>query len=168
MQPVFQDPSASLDPHWRVGDIVAEPLRHLCPEMTADERAARVAALLAQVDLPEDIARRLPASLSGGQAQRVAIARALAPEPAMLVLDEATSALDTLVAAEIIALLRTLQRDAGVAMLWVTHDLAAAQALCRRVAVMEAGGIVEQGLFAEVIARPAHPETARLVAAARH
>lgn len=166
IQPVFQDPLASLDPLWKVADIVAEPLRHLRPDVLAGERGKRVETVLSRVGLDAAIAGRLPRSLSGGQAQRVAIARALAAEPDMLLLDEATSALDVLAGGDILALLAQLQRDTGLSLLFVTHDLAAARRLCHRVAVMEAGRVVEEGMMADIIARPSHPVTQRLVHAA--
>lgn len=166
IQPVFQDPLASLDPHWKVADIIAEPLRHLRPDLLPGERTAKVETVLMRVGLDAAIAGRLPRSLSGGQAQRVAIARALAAEPDMLLLDEATSALDVLSGGEILALLAQLQREAGLSLLFVTHDLAAARRLCHRIAVMEAGRIVEEGILADVIGRPAHAVTQGLVRAA--
>lgn len=167
IQPVFQDPVASLDPGWHVADIIAEPLRHLMPDLSQAERDARVAAALASVELPVEIARRRPRALSGGQAQRVAIARALIADPEMLLLDEATSALDVLVASQILALLGRLQNERRLAILCITHDLALARQLCHRIAVLEAGRIVETGPTAAVIAHPQHPVTQRLVAASR-
>ncbi len=165
IQPVFQDPLASLDPRWRVSDIIAEPLVHLRPDLTSWARAGLVKKALQLVDLDGALADRLPSGLSGGQAQRVAIARALVAEPQMLVLDEATSALDPLVGAGIVALLRRLQRDQGVAMLVITHDLALAAQFCHRALVLDAGRIVEEGPMAELIARPQADMTRRLVAA---
>jgi ABC-type glutathione transport system ATPase component len=167
IQPVFQDPVASLDPLWRVSDIVAEPLRHLRPDLSSWARAGRVKAALHDVELPGEFADRMPRSLSGGQAQRVAVARALVAEPEMLLLDEATSALDVLVAGQILALLARLQRERGLAILCITHDLALARQLCHRVAVLDGGKIVETGPTEDVIARPAHPVTQRLVRASR-
>lgn len=167
IQPVFQDPVASLDPRWTVADIVAEPLRHLMPDLTKAERVARVAAALVEVELPADFAARHPRALSGGQAQRVAIARALVAEPQMLLLDEATSALDVLVAAQIVALLQKLQRERGLSILAITHDLPLARLLCHRVAVLDQGRIVESGKTEAIIAAPAHPVTQRLVTASR-
>jgi microcin C transport system ATP-binding protein len=167
LQPVFQDPLASLDAQWRIGDIVAEPLRHLRPELDAAARRQRVATMLDEVGLDAGFADRRPASLSGGQAQRVAIARALAPEPQMLLLDEATSALDMLVAGSILDLLGRLQRERGLAILMITHDLAVARRLCHRIVVIDAGRIVEQGPAERLIAHPEHPVTRRLVAASR-
>ncbi|MDB5683823.1 MAG: transporter-like protein [Sphingomonas bacterium] len=165
MQPVFQDPAASLDPRWRVADIVAEPLRHLTG-LDAGARAERVVAALAEVELGSGFANRRPAELSGGQAQRVAIARALVAGPELLLLDEATSALDVLVGRQVIDLLARLQRDRNLAILMITHDLAVARRLCHRIAVMDAGRIVEEGETERVIAAPRHPVTQRMVASA--
>jgi ABC-type glutathione transport system ATPase component len=124
-----------------------------------------VAHLLDEVELGAAFASRRPGELSGGQAQRVALARALAADPALLLLDEATSALDVLVGARVIDLLARLQRSRGLALLFITHDLALARRLCHRIAVMEAGRIVETGETATVIANPSHPATRRLVTA---
>jgi ABC-type glutathione transport system ATPase component len=162
IQPVFQDPVASLDPRWTVTDIIAEPLKWLAPD--ADIQS-RVSELLAEVDLPLEFAQRKPAALSGGQAQRVAIARALAAGPDMLLLDEATSALDPLVAGGVTALFARLQKERGLSMLFITHDLALARRVAHRIAVMEDGVIVEmasrEGLFAD----PQAEATKRLIAA---
>jgi ABC-type glutathione transport system ATPase component len=165
IQPVFQDPVASLDPLWRVADIIAEPLKHLMPDLARTERDARVAAALEHVELSSEFAVRTPRSLSGGQAQRVAIARALVAEPEMLLLDEATSALDVLVAAQILALFAKLQRERRLSILCITHDLALARQLCHRVAVLDSGKVVETGSTDEVIANPQHLVTQRLVKA---
>jgi len=165
IQPVFQDPIASLDPLWRVEDIIAEPLRHLRPELGTADRTERVKSLLREVELEPDLADRRPASLSGGQAQRVAIARALIADPEMLLLDEATSALDVLVAARVLDLLADLQRRRRLAILLITHDLAVARRLCHRIAVLDQGHIVEEGPADRVIGNPAHEVTRRLVAA---
>ena len=167
IQPVFQDPVASLDPLWRVGDIIAEPLKHLMPELSRAEREARMAAALEHVELTPDFATRTPHSLSGGQAQRVAIARALVAEPQMLLLDEATSALDVLVAAQIISLFARLQRERKLAILCITHDLALARQLCHRLVVLDAGRVVETGPTDAVITNPKHPVTQRLVKASQ-
>ena len=165
IQPVFQDPVASLDPHWRVLDIVTEPLRNLRPDLTKVEGHEMARQVLADVDLTEDFLARLPTSLSGGQAQRVAIARAIIASPQLLVLDEATSALDPLVGAEILKLLLRLQDENGLSLLFITHDIAAARRLCHRIAVMEEGLIVETGKMQEVIDHPMHPATQKLIAA---
>lgn len=165
IQPVFQDPLASLDPRWRVSQIIAEPLEYLRPDLTAWARAGLVKKALQLVELDGALADRRPDSLSGGQAQRVALARALVTEPEMLILDEATSALDPLVAAQIVALLRRLQADQRIAMLVITHDLALAAQFCHRALVLDAGQIVEQAAMAQLIAYPQAPMTQKLVAA---
>lgn len=162
IQPVFQDPVASLDPRWTVADIIAEPLRWLAPEADKDER---VRVLLEEVGLPVDFATRKPAALSGGQAQRVALARALAPSPDMLLLDEATSALDPLVADGIAGLFGRLQRERGLSLLFITHDLALARRMAHRIAVMQAGQIVEIAAREDLFANPQAEATRRLIAA---
>jgi microcin C transport system ATP-binding protein len=165
VQPVFQDPVASLDPQWRVHDIIAEPLRHLEPGLDSATIDTRVSAVLAEVALDPGLAMRRPADLSGGQAQRVAIARALIANPAMLLLDEATSALDVLVAGTILDLLGRLQRDRGLAILMITHDLAVARRLCHRIVVIEDGAVVEDAPTEQLIASARHPAAQRLVTA---
>jgi len=167
MQAVFQDPIASLDPQWSVIESVAEPLRYLMPELGAGERRTRALMALEAVELDPAFADRRPAQLSGGQAQRVAIARALVARPELLILDEATSALDVLVAGRILALLETLQRERGVAILLITHDIAVARRLCHRIAVMEAGRIVEEGPSAALVATPRSAAAEALVTASR-
>ena len=163
---VFQDPYASLDPRMRVADLVAEPLRiHAIGD--AASRAAKARALLVAVGLDPALATRWPHQLSGGQRQRIAIARALACDPDLLVCDEAVSALDAHHRRGVLDLLARLKRDRGLALLFVTHDLAAAAAVAERIAVLEAGRIVELGDAAEVLAHPRHPHTQALVAARR-
>ncbi|KQR86318.1 ABC transporter ATP-binding protein [Microbacterium sp. Leaf179] len=161
VQPIYQDPFSSLDPRMKVGDAIAEPLRSLGIE---GDRRARVAGLLADVGLPADAAERYPDAFSGGQRQRIAIARALAPSPRLLLADEPVSALDTSVRMQVIDLLRSLARERGIGMLLVSHDLTIVSALCARIAVLEGGRIVEVGETAEVLSRPQHPYTARLLA----
>ena len=139
IQPVFQDPQASLDPLWKVLDIVAEPLAYFSPELSKADRHARALAALESVELSEVYAQRSARQLSGGQAQRVAIARALVSEPEMLLLDEATSALDVLTVAGIVALLKRLRAERNLSLLMITHDQALAETLCDRVLVMNAG-----------------------------
>ena len=161
---VFQDPSASLDPRLAVADLVTEPLRiHGIGD--ADSRRARAAALLGDVGLDAALLDRKPHALSGGQKQRVAIARALACDPDVLVCDEAVSALDAHHRAAVLALLARLKRERALALLFVTHDLDAAAALCERIAVLEAGRIVEEGPTRAVLAAPSHPHTRALAAA---
>lgn len=162
IQPVFQDPLASLDPRWSVADIILEPVKWLAPEENRNEQAQD---LLEEVGLPRDFASRKPASLSGGQAQRVAIARALAANPAMLLLDEATSALDPLVADGVVGLFGRLQRERGLSLLFITHDLALARRAAHRIAVMEAARIVECAPREELFANPQAEATRRLISA---
>jgi microcin C transport system ATP-binding protein len=161
IQPVFQDPLASLDPRWTVADIIAEPTRWL----SGSDRVGLVERLLSEVGLDADYAIRKPASLSGGQAQRVAIARALSANPDMLLLDEATSALDPLVADGVVGLFDRLQRERGLSLLFITHDLALARRVAHRIAVMEDGRIVECAPREELFAAPQAEATKRLIAA---
>jgi ABC-type glutathione transport system ATPase component len=165
IQPVFQDPLASLDPRWHVVDIIAEPLRWLTPEMDAFARGERARVLLTEVGLSPEFAKRKPAALSGGQAQRVAIARALAATPNILLLDEATSALDPLVADGIVQLFGRLQHERGLSMVFITHDLALARRLAHRIAVMEDGRIVEMADREDLFEGPQAKATKRLIAA---
>lgn len=167
LQPVFQDPVASLDPLWTVRDIVGEPLTRLRPDLDRAAIDARVGAVLLETGLTPEFATRRPTALSGGQAQRVAIARALGPDPAMLLLDEATSALDVLVAGTILDLLGQLQRERGLAILMITHDLPVARRLCHRIVVMDRGRIVEEGPAEALIDAPRHDITRQLVEASR-
>ena len=163
---VFQDPYASLDPRMRVGDIVAEPLR-IHGDGDATLRAAKARDLLAAVGLDPAMAERWPHQFSGGQRQRIAIARALARDPDLLVCDEAVSALDAHHRRGILDLLSSLKRERGLALLFVTHDLSAAAAVAERIAVLEAGRIVELGDTADVLGAPRHPHTQALVEARR-
>ena len=159
---VFQDPYASLDPRMRVGEIVTEPLRiHGLGDAAA--RAAKAGALLTAVGLDPEMAARWPHQFSGGQRQRIAIARALACDPDLLVCDEAVSALDAHHRREILALLASLKRERDLALLFVTHDLSAAAAVAERIAVLDAGRIVEIGEAAAVLRDPQHAHTRALV-----
>ena len=161
---VFQDPFASLDPRQRIVDIVGEPLRiHGRGDRAA--RAAHAARLLEAVGLEAAMLTRFPHQFSGGQRQRIAIARALATDPELLVCDEAVSALDAHHRASILALLVRLKAERGLALLFVTHDLAAAAAVAERIAVLEGGRIVETGPTEQVLRAPAHPHTRALLAA---
>jgi peptide/nickel transport system ATP-binding protein len=161
IQMVFQDPFASLNPRRRVGDIVAQgPLTHGATRAAA---MARVAELLALVQLDPGAANRFPHEFSGGQRQRIGIARALAMEPELLIADEPVSALDVSVQAQVLALLEDLKARLGLTMLFITHDLRVAAQVCDRVAVMQRGVIVEQGPTAAVFAQPQHSYTRALL-----
>ncbi|MDR4307972.1 ABC transporter ATP-binding protein [Chelatococcus sambhunathii] len=163
---VFQDSASAFNPRRTIGASLSAPLIGLT-RMTAREREPRVAELLEQVGLRAEHAGRYPHAFSGGQLQRAGVARALAAEPEIVVLDEPVSALDVSVQAQILALLRRLKDERGLTMVFVSHDLAVAEALCDRVAVMRRGRIVEEGAAREVIGRPRDDYVRALVAAAR-
>ena len=164
MQVVFQDPFSSLNPRMRVRDIIAEPLRNfgLAQGAALDDR---VAQLMDTVRLPRDAMRRYPHEFSGGQRQRIGIARALAPGADIIVCDEAVSALDVSVKAQIVNLLADLQEELGLALLFISHDLAIVEHLTHRVAVMYLGRIVEMADRDTLFAAPAHPYTRALLSA---
>jgi peptide/nickel transport system ATP-binding protein len=162
-QLVFQDAGASLTPWLTIGDQIGERLAAL--DVPADQRAARITATLAAVGLPEEAARSVPRRLSGGMRQRAAIARAIAVPPALLACDEPVSALDVSLAAQVLNLLCHLRKTLGIALLFVTHDLAAARAVADDVAVMHGGLIVEYGPTEQIFTRPSHAYTRQLLAA---
>ncbi|MFJ9931174.1 dipeptide ABC transporter ATP-binding protein [Streptomyces misionensis] len=162
---VLQDPVASLDARMTVGECVAEPLRVHRRELSAQDRRDRVLAVLDRVRLPRDVVRRAPGELSGGQRQRVSLARALVLEPRLLVADEPTSALDVSVQESVLEVITELQDELGFACLFVSHDLAVVQHFARRVAVMRAGRIEEQGPTGETLLHPETDYTRRLLAA---
>lgn len=165
IQMVFQNPYASLNPRRTVFDILSEPLEIHFPKMSARERAEEIARLLARVGLDEKLAMRYPHEFSGGQRQRIAIARALAVKPALIVCDEPVSALDVSVQAQIIALLREIQRETNIAYLFIAHDLAVVEDFCDSVLVMHRGSIVERGTPDEVYGAPQSEYTKTLLAA---
>jgi peptide/nickel transport system ATP-binding protein len=163
---VLQDPVASLDARMTVGSCIAEPLLVHRREMSAKDRRSRVEDVLERVRLPRALARRAPGELSGGQRQRVSLARALVLGPRLLVADEPTSALDVSVQESVLEVITELQDDLGFACLFVSHDLAVVQHFARRVAVMRAGRIEEQGPTGETLLHPESDYTRRLLAAA--
>jgi ABC-type oligopeptide transport system ATPase subunit len=164
IQMIFQDPYASLNPRLSVAASVTEPLAIHQPELTDRQRRAIAADLLERVGLRADHLDRYPHQFSGGQRQRLAIARALALKPKIIVADEPVSALDVSIRAQVIALLKDLQRDLGVAYLFISHDMAVIEQMSHRVAVMYMGRIVELGPSADVLMRPRHDYTRRLLA----
>ena len=164
IQVVFQDPYTSLNPTMTIGDILTEPLT--VTGVSRDQATRRVRALLDEVHLPADAAGRLPNEFSGGQRQRIAIARALSRDPKLIVCDEPVSALDLSTQSRVLDLLIEIQEQTGVAYLFVTHDLAVVRHISHRVAVMQAGQIVETGDAESVTTTPSHLYTQRLMLAA--
>ncbi len=162
-QMIFQDPFASLNPRWRVGRTLADPLQAFDPALRRADVARRVAELLVQVGLAPQDARKFPHEFSGGQRQRIAIARALAASPPFIIADEPTSALDLSVQAQILNLMRTIQQARGVTYLFISHNLAVVQHMSDDVAVMYLGRIVERRSAAALFDTPAHPYTSLLI-----
>jgi len=165
VQVVFQDPFSSLNPRMRVRDIIAEPIRNFGLARNRSELDDSVAEMMDRVRLPRDAMRRRPHEFSGGQRQRIGIARALAPGADLLVCDEAVSALDVSVKAQIVNLLADLQAELGLAMLFISHDLAIVEHMTHRVAVMYLGRIVEIADRRALFGHPRHPYTRALLSA---
>lgn len=166
VQMVFQNPFASLDPRMSVRQSLEEPLRVHEPRMDGPARRGRITRAAEQVGLEPALLEGYPGQLSGGQCQRVAIARALVLEPALLICDEAVSALDVSVQAQVLNLLMQRQRDMGLAMLFISHDMAVVRHLSDHIAVMYRGRIVEAGEADQLCRQPAHPYTRDLLRAA--
>lgn len=165
IQMVFQDPDASLNPRWKVVNIIGEPLRILMGMSKRREIRKRVLDLLETVSMKPEHLDRYPHEFSGGQKQRIVIARALASNPEVIILDEPTSALDVSVQAQILNLLKDLQKEFNLSYLFITHDLSVVQHIADRIAVMYLGKFVETGRIDEVFYNPSHPYTRALLSA---
>ena len=165
VQMIFQDPLASLDPRMTVGRIIAEPLRTHHPDMPAEEVMRKVLAIMARVGLTEPQINRYPHEFSGGQCQRIGIARALVLKPKLVICDEPVSALDVSIQAQIINLLKELQAQMGLALVFIAHDLAVVKHISRRIMVMYLGRVVELADKEALYADPRHPYTQALLSA---
>lgn len=163
VQMIFQDPYASLNSRWKVGDIIAEPIRAFDLLRGGETVDGRIGELLGQVGLSADDSDKYPHEFSGGQRQRISIARALASEPDFLICDEPTSALDVSVQAQILNLMKRLQRDLSLTYLFISHDLAVVYHMADRVGVMYLGRLCEVGDTQELLSRPKHPYTRMLL-----
>lgn len=165
LQIIFQDPLSSLNPRMTIGEIVAEPLEVHFPELGRDERRRRVDAMLERVGLRPEMRNRYPNEFSGGQCQRISIARAMISEPKVIVCDEPVSSLDVSIQAQICNLLRDLQRDTGIALLFISHDLSIVRYMSHRVLVMYLGRVMETGRREEFFGAPRHPYSQALISA---
>ena len=165
LQIVFQDPLASLDPRMTIADSIAEPLKTYRPEMTRRERKEAVIEMMERVGLKKEKYNRYPHELSGGQNQRVGIARAMINRPKMIICDEAVSALDVSIQAQIVKLLKDLQAEFGMSMLFISHDLSVVREISTRIMVLYLGRIVEMGDAATICTEPRHPYTRSLISA---
>ncbi|MFZ4481654.1 MAG: murein tripeptide/oligopeptide ABC transporter ATP binding protein OppF [Rhodoferax sp.] len=165
IQMIFQDPLASLDPRMTIGQIIAEPLRTHYPAMPASEGLRKVRAMMEKVGLTEQQINRYPHEFSGGQCQRIGIARALVMEPRLVICDEPVSALDVSIQAQIINLLMELQRQMGLALVFIAHDLAVVKHISQRVMVMYLGSTMELADKQAIYRNPSHPYTQALLSA---
>jgi len=165
IQVIFQDPLASLNPRMTVGEIVAEPLETLMPELSRQEMKDRVISMLERVGLSAGQINRYPHEFSGGQCQRIGIARALVSEPRVVLCDEPVSALDVSIQAQIVNLLTDLQQEMGLALLFIAHDLAVVRHISHRVMVMYLGRVAESADADTLYRQPLHPYTRALMAA---
>jgi len=165
VQMIFQDPVASLNPRMTIREIVAEPLAMFFTEMDQDARMTRVYELLDRVGIPRRNANRYPHEFSGGQCQRIGIARALAAEPKVLLCDEPVSALDVSIQAQVVNLLQELQREMGLTLIFVAHDLGVVRHISDEILVMYLGGMMEKAQADELVQAPMHPYTRALLSA---
>ncbi|MFP8966231.1 murein tripeptide/oligopeptide ABC transporter ATP binding protein OppF [Pokkaliibacter sp. CJK22405] len=165
IQMIFQDPLASLNPRMTIGDIIAEPLKTFYPKLTRKEVTDKVKAMMLKVGLLPNVINRYPHEFSGGQCQRIGIARALIVEPKLVICDEPVSALDVSIQAQVVNLLKSLQKEMGLSLIFIAHDLSVVKHISDRVMVMYLGNQVELGHGKELYAAPRHPYTKALMSA---
>ncbi|MFC3912473.1 murein tripeptide/oligopeptide ABC transporter ATP binding protein OppF [Pseudaeromonas sharmana] len=165
IQMIFQDPLASLNPRMTIGDIIAEPLRTFYPQLPKQEVMDKVKAIMMKVGLLPNLINRYPHEFSGGQCQRIGIARALILEPKMIICDEPVSALDVSIQAQVVNLLKALQKEMGLSLVFIAHDLSVVKHISDRVLVMYLGNAVELGTGKQIYANPLHPYTRALMSA---
>jgi oligopeptide transport system ATP-binding protein len=165
IQMIFQDPLASLNPRMSIGDIISEPLKTFYPELSRDEVKLRVKEIMTKVGLLPNVINRYPHEFSGGQCQRIGIARALILKPKMIICDEPVSALDVSIQAQVVNLLKDLQNELGLSLVFIAHDLSVVKHISDRVMVMYLGNVVEIGESAALFAEPKHPYTKALMSA---
>ncbi|MCW8331677.1 murein tripeptide/oligopeptide ABC transporter ATP binding protein OppF [Photobacterium sp. SDRW27] len=165
IQMIFQDPLASLNPRMTVGEIIAEPLKAFYPELAADDVKQQVKAMMAKVGLLPNVINRYPHEFSGGQCQRIGIARALILKPKLIICDEPVSALDVSIQAQVVNLLKSLQKEMGLSLIFIAHDLSVVKHISDRVLVMYLGNAVEMGEGDALFAEPKHPYTKALMSA---
>ncbi|MGF1739776.1 murein tripeptide/oligopeptide ABC transporter ATP binding protein OppF [Vibrio profundum] len=165
IQMIFQDPLASLNPRMTVGDIIAEPLQTFYPKLSKDEVKAQVKEMMTKVGLLPNVINRYPHEFSGGQCQRIGIARALILKPKMIICDEPVSALDVSIQAQVVNLLKELQKELGLSLVFIAHDLSVVKHISDRVLVMYLGNAVELGEADSLFADPKHPYTRALMSA---